>query len=235
MRLLICLLTCSILILPSCTIEKRAFRKGYYISWNRSLPREKSSSKEEAKESEPLARESISKDTTQLKVPEPAQEPCLAESLEKTDTTQLAEQTPEPVAEKTRMTQVYSEEALFERLSRAVESVKEQVKESRQTEEEEAPKRKVNLFALNAFVLAIGYVILAFVAFEGSGSGVNFAIMGIVVCLFTAIAFAVIGLVKWRRNRSGFWGTFFALLALIVLVTGSLVFFVYAMSNSSFG
>lgn len=235
MRLFICLLTSLILLFSSCTIEKRAFRKGYYISWNRSVLKEKSPAKEIAEGPEEIARETPSKDTATLEEVTIQPEQTLADNKAKTDTLRLAEKpTSEQVAETSRPP-VYSEEALLDRLNQAVESVKEQVKAKRQTETDDTLKRKVNLFALNAFILAIGYVILLFVAFEGGGNTVSLAIMGIVICLFAAIAFAIVGLVKWRRDRSGFWGTFFALLALILLVTGTIVFFVFAMMNTSFG
>lgn len=238
MRLLIYTLITTILVLSSCTIEKRAFRKGYYISWNKSVPKEKPASKSETETREPTAQTPILKDTIRPETPEQEQKQLVLNKPEeqaagipsKADSTPCAEQTLPNEPETEKSTTVYSEKALLERLEKAVESVKEQV--ARQEEEEEAPGKRLNLFALNSFVLAAGYVILLFVAFNSSQ---NFPVVGAVICFFAAIAFAIVGLVKWRRNHDGFWGTFFALMALILLVTGSFIFFIYVMMNTSFG
>ncbi|MNY22546.1 hypothetical protein D3C86_1561660 [compost metagenome] len=116
----------------------------------------------------------------------------------------------------------------MERLSEVVESIKEKRYPDDEVEETNSTKR-VNLFSLNAFPFAIGYVILIFYALDQSS--LNWPIALAVLCLFVAIAFAVIGIVKWKRNKDKFWGTFFSLMALILLALGTFLLLVVFMAS----
>ncbi|TSJ46334.1 tetraspanin family protein [Fluviicola chungangensis] len=224
MRLLVLLITTCITLMPSCTIQKRTFRNGYYISWNKSV--------------------STGKNSVKAEEPEPKTDPITSADSIWEEEMELAEKRTGMNAPDTLQTKQdllsnqelkkpeipYSETALADKLAMAVKSVREK---RLPVEEEETPKKEVNLFALNAFVFAMGYLILIFYAFDQSS--LNWPIVLAVICLITAVIFAIVGLLKWRRNRTGFWGTFFALMALILLVAGTFVFLIYAISNSSFG
>lgn len=227
-RLSGCLIVCGILTISSCTIEKRVFRKGYYISWNKSAPKEKSQTKEEdpeAKAEELVQSPPVSHDTLCKEETESIEELAVGvqDTLQTNETALTAEQ---PIS---KPETVYSEAALLDRLTEAVK----QIKEKKYPEEEVSDKKELNLFALNSFVFAIGYVILIFYAFD-LGS-LNWPIVLAVTCFFTAVIFAIVALVKWKRNRTEFWGTFFALMGLILLAAGSLLFLLYIVANSSFG
>jgi hypothetical protein len=225
-RLSIYFITCCALIVSSCTIEKRAFRKGYYISWNKPLPKENAQAKEEDPEAkkETAAQSAVSKDTICKKQTEELEVVEIPDTIRATEEGLIEKQ-----AAKRPETR-YSETALVERLAEAVESIKEK---KFPVEEEPFSEKELNLFALNSFVFAIGYVILIFYAFE-HGS-LNWPVVLAVTCFFVAVILAIVALVKWKRNRTGFWGTFFALMGLILLAAGSLLFLLYIMSNSSFG
>lgn len=223
MRLFTYLLITLFLVVCSCTIEKRAFRKGYYISWNKSVPKERNESKEQIKTKDPeeLTQATVSKDSLRVEETNGTKEDLVVENPEKSDTLQKNEQLlSEDPEVKTNIT-VYSEKALMERLTEAVEK-SVQTNDDDPLTENEKPRKRLNLFALNAFVLAVAYVVLIFVALDAP----TFILTPIVlaaVCLFAAIALAVIAIVKWKRNRGKFWGTFFALIALILLALGILL------------
>lgn len=222
MRLFTYLSITLVLLVCSCTIEKRAFRKGYYISWNKSLPKEKNESKKqiETKGSEELTQSTVLKDSLRVKETNLTKEDLVVENPEKSDTLQKNEQLLSEAPEMKNSTTDYSEKALMEGLTEATEK-SVQTKDDPITENEK-PRKKLNLFALNAFVLAVAYAILILVALDAS----IFLITPIVlaaVCLIVGIALAVIAIVKWKRNREKFWGTFFALIALIVLALGILL------------
>ncbi|WP_300665595.1 hypothetical protein [Fluviicola sp.] len=219
MRLFAYLLITLVLVVCSCTIEKRAFRKGYYISWNKSGLKEKNESKEQIKTKDPeeLAQATASKDSLRVEETNDTKEDLVVENPEKSDTLQNNEKLLSEEPEVNNNTTVYSEKALIERLTEAVEK-SVQTNDDPITENEK-PRKRLNLFALNAFVLAAAYIVLIFVELDAT----TFIITPIVlaaICLFAAIALAVVAIVKWKRNPGKFWGTFFALMALILLALG---------------
>lgn len=221
MRLFAYLLITLVLFVCSCTIEKRAFRKGYYISWNKSGLKEKNESKEQVKTKDPeeLAQSTVSKDTLCMEETKVTKEDLAVENPMKSDTLERNEKLLSEEPEAKNNTTIYSEKALMERLTEAVEK-SVQAKDDPITENEKL-RKKPNLFALNAFVLAVGYVIFIFVMLDANI--ILTPIVLAVICLFAAIALAVVAIVKWKRNRERFWGTFFALMALIILLLGTLL------------
>ena len=230
MRLPILLIVVSTILSSSCTIQKRSFRNGYYISWHKSGPKEKPGSKEQPAETktESLAGSTTSTDTLIVckEEPNPAEDLAVIEkpdSLQPMDSL-LTEET-QPTK---RSAERYSEKALLERLSEVVESIKAG-QTNNEYEEGEPSHKRLNLFALNAFPFAIGYVVLIFYAVDQGN--VNWPIALAISCLFLAIILAVIGIVKWKRNKSKFWGTFFALMALITLALGTFLLLVAFMSG----
>lgn len=228
MRLLILLIAATTILATSCTIQKRSFRNGYYISWNKSVPKEKSASKDEVSGTEKTTGPIASKDSVSC-IEEP-KSPADVAVIEKPDTLQASVVKADSTEKRT--SDGYSEDALMKHLGEAVESMKEpkvyQI-------EEEASGKRLNLFSLNSLVFSIGYVILLFATLNLSGQNVTLAIAGIVICAILAIVFAIIGLVKWGRDRTGFWGTFFSVIALGLLVVGLLVFLLYFLTTLSFG
>ncbi len=202
MRLLILFIGTTAILISSCTIQKRTFRNGYYISWNKPI-KEKQDQKPETGSNDTIY-EIETKTVENLK------------TLEKTDIPQKSTPNWNSDSLMKEPLRVDTETALVDRTDETTNRLKE---ESHSIEKWESSERSPNLFAINSFVFAIAYVILIFYAF--AVSGVTWAIALAVICFFLALIFAIIGIVKWKRNRDEFWGTFFALMALILLVAGT--------------
>lgn len=215
MRLLILMIAASGILASSCTIQKRTFRNGYYISWNKSVKKVKTQSKEE----EQLAETEVLADTC-CKTEPKAEESSISENP---DTVQIIELThlDGPVVKE--IPDRYSETALAERLDTKAEGVNE--KKLFQTEEEKLEKTP-NLFAINSLVFAIGYVVLSFITIYTA----LFALA--VISFLLALALAIIAIIKWKRNKGDFWGTFFAVMALGLLVLGTLVLLLFIVAGS---
>lgn len=243
MRLLILLLTASMVLASSCTIQKRSFRNGYYISWNKSVPKDKAESNENISETKT---EQPAKELLVVKDSLPKEEECMSSKNEElvdrmspkasamartADRLQPIADVPVGDSSVEESADRYSEETLLKRLGEAVESMKP----AKNVEiEEDTGRKRLNLFSLNALVFSIAYVILLFSALNMSGKSVTIAITAIFICAILAIIFAIIGLVKWGRDRYGFWGTFFSIIALGLLVVGMLAFLLYVIANLSF-
>ncbi len=223
MRLLTILFATSIIV-SSCSIQKRTFRNGYYISWNKPLkPKTNENRSEEIPETKPVDELLVSSD---IEAPKPTEDPAL---ISTSDTLQKTGQS----VTNDSLTKIYktidTELAINTGKNETVNPVK-----ARKTprKEWEPSGRSPNLFAINSFVFAVGYVILIFYAF--AVSGVTWAIALAVICFFVALIFAIIGIIKWKRHRDDFWGTFFALMALIVLVTGTFALLLVFIGNMGF-
>lgn len=221
MRLIYCLITIFFILLSSCTIQKRSFRNGYSISWNNSFKKLKSEEKHESTEDKQVVSE-YPKDTLEIR-------PVMDEKEFKI----LAESQTDSISDfvQTIATKNQTEKALYRRLEQTIQAYKQMKDEGDQ--EEEIPKKRINLFALNGFVFAVGYIILLFYAHDQSNDTWIPALA--IISLLFAIGLTIVGLRMWKHNKNKFWGNFFSILALIVLSLGTLIFFVYAMSNTSFG
>lgn len=218
MRLLILMITVSSILISSCTIQKRTFRNGYYVSWNKSVKKEKAQSKDEEvmTKNEEIVESAVSSETSCS-----IDEKCSV--CEKMDTLQIKERihVDDPVIEKPRIQ--HSERAFIERLNDQLENVKEK---KHLEVEEETVKKTPNLFAINALVFSMGYVILSFITIFTS----LFALA--IISFLLAISLAIVAIVKWKRNRGDFWGTFFAVIALGLLVLGTLVLLLFIVAGS---
>jgi|GEM_PF-5020750 len=215
MRLLILVITASGILASSCTIQKRTFRNGYYISWNKSVKKVKTQSKEE----EQLAETEVLADTcckTEPKVEESA-------ISENPDTVQIMELTHLDGPVLKEMPDRYSETALAEPLDENPEGMDEK---NRFETEEEKVKKTPNLFAINSLVFAIGYVVLSFITIYTS------LFVLAIISFLLALALAIIAIIKWKRNKGDFWGTFFAVIALGLLVLGTLIFLLFIVAGS---
>lgn len=217
MKLLTILFITSLLA-ASCTIQKRTFRNGYYISWNKPALKEKSKHEESVleKESEHDTESIALKDSAFTEIPDVAEKEELvipSENLvESTDS--ILKKTPEID---------YTEAVKPEQSDEVIIPVrsKKQLSEPLETNE-----KSLNLFAINALVFAIGYVIISFITIFTN----LFALA--VICFVVALTFAIIAIIKWKRNKGNFWGTFFAIIAIGLLVLGTLVLLLFILAGS---
>ncbi|WP_341900550.1 hypothetical protein [Fluviicola taffensis] len=221
MRLLILVIIVTSILTSSCTIQKRTFRNGYYVSWNRSVKKDKTQPKDEVTAKNEQLAESTGSIDTICNADAKAKEERFV--CEKTDTLQVMEgiHLNDSVIEKPIVQ--HAETAFIERLNDAVESVKEK---KRLKKEAETLEKTPNLFAINSLVFSIGYVILSFITIYTS----LFALA--IISFLLALSLAIVAIVKWKRNKGNFWGTFFAVIALGLLVLGTLILLLFIVAGS---
>ncbi len=223
MRLLTILFITSLLA-ASCTIQKRTFRNGYYVSWNKSALKEKAKHDGSVPEESDLKTESIAlKDSAFTEISDVAEK----EELVIPAGTDLENPINQPEdfvksQDSTRKT-VDAKLAIHESSDEAVipVSMKKDWSELLETKE-----KGPNLFAINSLVFAMGYVILSIITIFSN----LFALA--VICFVAALTFAIIGIIKWKRNKDSFWGTFFAVMAIGLLALGTLVLLVLILAGS---
>lgn len=220
MRLIILLIAASVLLIPSCTIQKRTFRKGYYVSWNnpRNFP-------EKTREPDVNYTDAIRPDDqTEEETPVISEHNILQEKVtSKVPDTDLAPvKTNERVSSETRVEQQFSREN---------ERKPALLKKSTELKTGDKPHKKLNFFALGSFGLSLVYggLILLSISMSLSESIAAVAIL----FLFAAIACAVIAFVKWGRNREKYWGTFFAVIALLIVFSATVSAFAYLIAISA--
>nr|WP_294859169.1 hypothetical protein [uncultured Fluviicola sp.] len=212
MRLLT-ILFLAFLLASSCTIQKRTFRNGFYISWNKPLKAKKDQTVSPEPESETGPKEElsvISKDTVCETRTEFIQE-HLAVNEEQDSVQRIAQTT------------ICTETAMHESPNEVITPVleREDLRRSLETNE-----KRPNLFAINSLVFAIGYVILGFITIFTN----LFALA--IICFLLAITFAIIAIKKWKDHKDNFWGTFFAVIALGLLVLGTLILLLFILAGS---
>jgi hypothetical protein len=228
MRLLTILFITSLLAV-SCTIQKRTFRNGYYISWNKSALKEKAKHAGSVleEESETNAEPIALRDSVFTEIPD------VAERNEVVVPSETGCETPvnpsedlvkghDSIRKETSETG-YTEALIPEQSDEAIISVR---KKKEWSEPLETNEKGPNLFAINSLVFAIGYVILSFITIFTN----LFALA--VICFVAALTFAIIAIIKWKRNKDSFWGTFFAVMALGLLALGTLVLLVFILAGS---
>lgn len=221
MRLLILWIIVAITFISSCTIQKRTFRKGYYVSWinarnrcvkdqgsnTRNVDAILSADKVEEKEEEPVV---LQDSIPQEKNPEPAIFPDTASSQVKASFFPKSNQ---------------EQESVIEKASKEVKTKKPQ-----DLELEHSPKKKLNFFALGSFGLSLVYAGLLLLSISMNLSESIAAIA--ILFLFAAIACAVIAFVIARRNRGSYWGTFFAVFALVIVLAATIASFAHLIAIS---
>lgn len=222
MRLLTILFIAS-LFTASCTIQKRTFRNGYYVSWNKSALKEKAKHEKSVLEEQPTTeiafKDSVFSDKQEEELVLANETFCettinpTKDFVNEPDSTQEKDQT-------TISSEMAIRDGSDEVITKPV-IMKKDLRESLETNE-----KRPNLFAINSLVFAIGYVILSFITIFTN----LFALA--VICFVIALTFAIIAIRKWKHRRDDFWGTFFAIIALGLLVLGTLILLLFILAGS---
>ena len=217
MKLLTILFITSLLA-ASCTIQKRTFRNGYYISWNKSVLKEKAKHEELNLEE----KSETNTETIALKDSVFAEIPDISEKEELVILTENRLEKPDSI-EKESPEMVYTQSAKPEKSDEVIVPIqlKKQLNEQLETNE-----KSLNLFAINSLVFAIGYAILSVITVFS-----NLFVIA-VICFVVALTFAIVAIIKWKRNKDSFWGTFFAVMALGLLALATLVLLLLILAGS---
>ena len=222
MRLLTFLFITFILAV-SCTIQKRTFRNGYYVSWNnaRNLPEKDQQPDNKFVDAISPAEEIEEEEEAQMKL---VVEVSIAPE-EKVETVLLSDS----VSSKTNVP--FSVKSSKEKESSIDESSKEFTRKKSLDLEENPPKKKLNFFALGSFGLSLVYAALLLLSISMNLSESIAAIA--ILFLFAAIACAVVAFIKAKRNRGKYWGTFFAVFALVIALAATIGAFAHLIAISA--
>lgn len=223
MRLSILIITALSILTTSCSIQKRTFRNGYYVSWNRPALKENKEHQElssEKKAESKLELRSL-RDSVYTETSEPEEKSLLCEELDLMETESHV--VSDSMILKNLAVERQAKKVPIECLQKDKKANSILEKHSL---EEETRTKKLNLFAINSLVFAIGYVILSFITIYTS----LFALA--IISFLLALCLAIVAIVKWKRNKGDFWGTFFAVIALGLLVLGTLILLLFILAGS---
>lgn len=216
MRLLILLIAASSILASSCTIQKRTFRNGYYISWNKPMKEklpENGTVEKEASEEIRVSESIFQSDTLFLKnnnsIPEMVHETVIesADSVDDEVTNpQISEELKTP-----------SEEIKEEKVS-----IQKETKHVEKSDEDPQP----DLVAFGAFGLSLIYLGFAIIhILSGFGPLISAAVL--IACLIGIVGLSIWSIIRKKRNPEKYKGTVFAIIALGILVLSTLAMYAF--------
>lgn len=214
MRLLILFILTSSIFISSCTIQKRTFRNGYYVSWNKPIKEKKPKELND----ETIVSEIRGKDSVQ-NVEEQLSELSHTDSIfsDLAETQKQADSLFVKKPEKMEMSTLSVVSILKKGLK--IESV---FSAKKQPKKEDNSEQKLDLFAANslAFALFCGVMLVLSITASLPESLVFIGVLA----LFITIAFAIIAFIRKKRRPEKHKGTFLAIIALGILAMGVIFF-----------
>jgi hypothetical protein len=216
MRLLLYLVTATIILTSSCTIQKRTFRNGYYISWNRSL---KDNSHTKKQPNEAIVSEIREVDSSQ-NVAE--QLPVLSQTDSLFNDLTEKQISTDSIVVKESEKGIVSSLTVVSILKRGMK-VESLFPEKKRLQTDEHSERKLDLFAANSLAFAVVYGVLLTLCIVINLSEFLAAIA--FLALFVSLAFAIISFIRKKRHPEKHKGTFLSIIALAILVTGIIILF----------
>jgi hypothetical protein len=208
MRLLILVITVTSILASSCTIQKRTFRSGYYISWNKPLKEKKTPKMEDEAAIVPKEEVNI---------------------MENRDTLQTDSLVISSSLSEVKETDVLEEVVAIDEIKEELQVETIGIKPKQQLETEDEPQKKIDLFAANSLGFSLIYVglLLLSIAMDLSESIGCLAILALLIC----IAFAIISFVRRKRHPEKYKGTWMSVVALIILALATTAMFGFLIST----